>query len=62
MQALKEKLDALKGEIETAERGYDLNKAAELKYAVVPDLQVRLSVVKRPDALGPVDSCAAYAR
>lgn len=42
VQAIKEKLDALKSEIETAERGYDLNKAAELKYAVMPDLQVRL--------------------
>lgn len=41
VQAIKEKLDALKSEIETAERGYDLNKAAELKYAVMPDLQVR---------------------
>lgn len=40
MQALKEKLDALKLEIEHAERGYDLNKAAELKYAVMPKLQV----------------------
>lgn len=42
VQAIKEKLDALKVEIEHAERGYDLNKAAELKYAVMPKLQVRL--------------------
>ncbi|CAM9110882.1 unnamed protein product [Laminaria digitata] len=42
VQAIKEKLDALKSEIETAERGYDLNKAAELKYAVMPDLQKQL--------------------
>lgn len=41
VQAIKEKLDALKVEIEHAERGYDLNKAAELKYAVMPKLQVR---------------------
>lgn len=41
VQALKEKLDALKVEIEHAERGYDLNKAAELTYAVMPKLQVR---------------------
>lgn len=40
VQALKEKLDALKVEIEHAERGYDLNKAAELTYAVMPKLQV----------------------
>lgn len=42
VQALKEKLDALKVEIEHAERGYDLNKAAELTYSVMPKLQVRL--------------------
>ncbi|CAM9332954.1 unnamed protein product [Ascophyllum nodosum] len=42
MQALKEKLDALKVEIDHAERGYDLNKAAELKYAVMPKLQKEL--------------------
>lgn len=41
VQAIKEKLDALKIEIEHAERGYDLNKAAELKYAVMPKLQVK---------------------
>ena len=45
MQALKEKLDALKIEIEHAERGYDLNKAAELKYAVMPKLQVERVVL-----------------
>eukprot|EP00903_Cladosiphon_okamuranus_P019530 g17961.t1 len=42
VQALKEKLDALKVEIEHAERGYDLNKAAELTYAVMPKLQKEL--------------------
>ncbi|CAM9769062.1 unnamed protein product [Pylaiella littoralis] len=42
VQGLKEKLDALKVEIENAERGYDLNKAAELKYAVMPKLQKEL--------------------
>lgn len=41
VQGLKERLDALKVEIDHAERGYDLNKAAELKYSVVPKLQVR---------------------
>lgn len=41
VQELKERLDALKVEIEHAERGYDLNKAAELKYSVMPKLQVR---------------------
>lgn len=45
MQTIKEKLDAAKIEIEHAERGYDLNKAAELKYAVIPKLQVRPCVL-----------------
>lgn len=40
VQEIKEKLDAVKVEIEHAERGYDLNKAAELKYATLPKLQV----------------------
>ncbi|CAN0407236.1 unnamed protein product, partial [Ectocarpus sp. 8 AP-2014] len=42
VQTLKEKIDALKVEIEHAERGYDLNKAAELTYAVMPKLQKEL--------------------
>lgn len=41
VQEIREKLDALKVEIEHSERGYDLNRAAELKYAVMPKLQVR---------------------
>lgn len=49
VQALKEKLDALKVEIEHAERGYDLNKAAELTYAVMPKLQA--SYNKKPDSV-----------
>lgn len=36
---LKEKLDASRGEIEKAEREYDLNKVAELKYGVIPKLE-----------------------
>lgn len=42
VQELKERLDALKVEIDHAERGYDLNKAAELKYSVMPTLQVKV--------------------
>lgn len=42
VQGLKEKIDAVKVEIEAAERSYDLNKAAELTYAVMPKLQVSL--------------------
>jgi ATP-dependent Clp protease ATP-binding subunit ClpB len=36
---LKEKLDASRGEIEKAEREYNLNKVAELKYGVIPKLE-----------------------
>ena len=39
---LKEKLDEAKGQIEKAEREYDLNKVAELKYGVIPDLQKKI--------------------
>lgn len=36
---LKEKLDAARGNLEKAEREYDLNKVAELKYGVIPDIE-----------------------
>ncbi len=39
IQKLKEKIDDVNSEIETAERSYDLNKAAELKYSTLPNLQ-----------------------
>mmetsp|Transcript_61997 Transcript_61997/g.140272 ORF Transcript_61997/g.140272 Transcript_61997/m.140272 type:complete len:928 (+) Transcript_61997:109-2892(+) len=38
IQTLKEKLDAMKVGIEQAEREFDLNKAAELKYQLMPAL------------------------
>ena len=39
IQKLKEKIDDVNAEIEKAERSYDLNKAAELKYTTLPNLQ-----------------------
>ena len=36
---LKEKIDDVNAQIEKAERNYDLNKAAELKYATLPNLK-----------------------
>ncbi len=39
---LKEELDKVNVEIEQAEREYDLNRAAELKYSKLPDLQRQL--------------------
>ena len=38
----KEKLEKAKADMERAEREYDLNKAAELKYSVIPSLQKEL--------------------
>ncbi|MFL0250351.1 ATP-dependent chaperone ClpB [Clostridium neuense] len=39
VKELKTKLDDIKGQIEKAERDYDLNKAAELKYGELPRLE-----------------------
>ena len=39
IQKLKEKIDDVNSEIEKAERNYDLNKAAELKYSTLPNLK-----------------------
>lgn len=39
VKELKTKLDEVRGQIEKAEREYDLNKAAELKYGMVPQLE-----------------------
>ena len=41
-QKLKEKIEQVNAEIEQAERSYDLNRAAELKYGRLPELQARL--------------------
>ncbi len=40
---LKEKIEATRGQIEQAERSYDLNRAAELKYGVLPDLERQMA-------------------
>lgn len=42
VQKLKEELEALHNEIEIAERNYDLNMAAELKYGKLPQLEKQL--------------------
>ena len=41
MQKLREEIEQVNAEIEQAERNYDLNKAAELKYGRLPELQKR---------------------
>ena len=42
VQKLREEIDQVNGEIEKAERSYDLNKLAELKYGRLPALQKEL--------------------
>lgn len=43
-QKMREELEKVNSEIEQAERNYDLNKAAELKYGKLPELQEQLKV------------------
>ena len=43
VQKLREEIDKTNSEIEIAERNYDLNKAAELKYGILPSLKSRLA-------------------
>ena len=43
---LQEQIAQVTFEIEKAERDYDLEKAAELKYGTLPDLQARLEAAK----------------
>jgi ATP-dependent Clp protease ATP-binding subunit ClpB len=43
IQALRERRDAAKLEVEAAERRYDLNKVAELRYGVIPQLDKEIA-------------------
>ena len=47
VQKLREEIDQVNGEIERAERSYDLNKLAELKYGRLPALQKELQEEER---------------
>ena len=47
LQSLREQIENLNREIEAAERNYDLNKAAELKYGRLPELQRQLEEEER---------------
>lgn len=42
MRNLKQKLDEVKGQLEKAEREYDLNKVAELKYGIIPGIKSQI--------------------
>ena len=46
-KVLREKLDEAKTAYERAERNYDHNKAAELKYGVIPDLEKKLAALQK---------------
>ena len=47
VQELRAKLEQLGAEIEIAERDYDLNKAAELKYGKLPELQKQIAEMEK---------------
>lgn len=47
VQKLREQLESINGDIEKAEREYDLNKAAELKYGKLPELKRQLEEEER---------------
>ena len=49
LQSVKEEIDRVNLEIQGAERDYDLNRAAELKYGTLMDLQKQLKAAE--DAL-----------
>ena len=42
LQQIREKIESVRHDIEKAERGYDLNKAAELKHGILPNLEKEL--------------------
>jgi ATP-dependent Clp protease ATP-binding subunit ClpB len=46
IQKIKEEIEKVNAEIEKAEREYNLNKLAELKYGKLPELQARLKEVE----------------
>ncbi len=43
LQVLREQIEQVKTDIERAERNYDLNRAAELKYGALPELERKLA-------------------
>ena len=50
VREVKKEIDAVKHDMETAERNYDLNKLAELKYGRLPELQKELARLAKGDA------------
>ena len=58
LQSLREQIEATNAEIATAERNYDLNKAAELKYGKLPELKKQLEAAEdaAEEARGKADN------
>ncbi|MDY4920383.1 MAG: ATP-dependent chaperone ClpB [Phascolarctobacterium sp.] len=52
VREVKKEIDAVKQQMEQAERDYDLNKLAELKYGRLPALQKELSTLSTKDESG----------
>ncbi len=52
VREVKKEIDAVKQQMEQAERDYDLNKMAELKYGRLPALQKELSALSAKDEKG----------
>src|SRR5262249_23624630 len=50
VQVIREQIEQTKTEIEKAERAYDLNKAAELKYGKLPELEKKLAAAEATSA------------
>lgn len=50
VREVKKEIDVVKHDMETAERNYDLNKLAELKYGRLPELQKELARLAKGDA------------
>ncbi len=49
VQGLRSAIELVKGDIETAERNYDLNRVAELRYGRLPQLEAQLAEAERHD-------------
>ena len=47
LQSIKEEIDRVNIEIQAAERDYDLNRAAELKYGTLLELQNKLNETEK---------------
>ena len=56
VQKLREELEQVNADIEKAEREYDLNRAAELKYGKLPELQKQLEAEERMASQAEKDS------